>query len=258
MSTMDLPTIQDELYGLPLSEFTDARDARSSEARRSGERELAASVKQLRKPSAAAWLGNMLVREREAEVERLIGLGETLRSSRTLDGDQIRAATKQKLDAVRKLLRHAQAIAEREKQSVSPAVLLDLEVTLDAAFFDQESAASLRSGHLIGPLHYSGLGFGSERASRTPSTAKQSTDGAASAATRATAKARKVLEQATRDAAHAAVEADKAEQAVVVAEADLKRLRAALAVADRKATKARQTESAARRKVEALKGPAER
>ena len=255
MST-DLPRIADELYGLPAPRVHRCPGRSCRRVSPHGERELALSVQRLRKPSAAAWLGNMLVRTRGTDVERLIALGEDLRSSRTLDGDQIRATTKQKLDAVRRLLRHAQAIAEKENQPVSQAVLLDLEVTLDAAFSDPQSAAALRSGHLTGALHYSGLGLGSDRASRTPSTAKRPTEGDASAANRTTAKARKALDEATREAAQADAEADKAKQAVVVAEADLKRLRAALAVADRKAKKARQTASTAQRKAEALKRPA--
>lgn len=189
----------------------------------------------------------MLVRHRDAEIERLIRLGETLRSSRSLDGDEIRRATKQRVDAVHELLRHARAIADREKQPLSQAALQDLEVTLDAAFSDPESAAALRSGHLTGALHYSGLGFGSDRAPR--SSAIRPSDEGPRAPTKATGKARKALEEATRAAGRADAEVDKAKQAVVTAEADLKRLRAALTVAERKAEKARQSASVAQRKV---------
>jgi hypothetical protein len=252
VSTSNLAGIEDELYGLPLQEFTAARDAAVSEARRQGDRSLTQSVKALRKPSVAAWLANMLVRERGAEIERLIGLGETLRSSRHLDGDQIRAATKQKLASVRKLLRHAEATAGGKDQPVSQAVLLELEVTLDAAFSDPVSAASLRTGQLTGTLHYSGLGFGSDRAPTSAPSRLPGSESQAPAST--TTKARKELEEATRAAARADAEADMAKQALVRAEADLKRLRAASAVAGRKAKKARQVASAAQRKYDSLKG----
>jgi hypothetical protein len=255
VSTLDLASIEDELYGLPLREFTASRDAVASEARREGDRSLAQSVKALRKPSVAASLANMLVRERGAEIERLIGLGETLRSSRRLDGDQIRAATKQKLASVRKLLRHAQTIADRQDQPVSPAVLLELEGTLDAAFSDPESAASLRSGHLTGTLHYSGLGFGSDRATKLV-TNRPKPETRAPATT--TTKARKELEDATRAAGRSEAEADRAKQALVRAEADLKRLRAASAVTDRKAKKARLAAAAAQRKYDSLRDPGRR
>jgi hypothetical protein len=254
MSAMDLAAAEGELYGLPLQEFTAARDAFASEAKRAGELDLARAVKQLRKPSTAAWLGNMLVREHGSDIERLIVLGEKLRSSRNLDGDEIRRATKQKLDAVHKLLRHAEATAARKGQPVSQNVLQDLEVTLDAAFSDPESAASLCAGHLTQTLHYSGLGFGGDGGPRSTSTVDRSLNGTIASI----GKAQKALEHAAREAALADAEADKASQAVVTAEADLKRLRAAFAVADRKAKKARQAASAAQKKVDASKGRARR
>jgi hypothetical protein len=209
-------------------------------------------VKGLRKPSVAAWIANMLVRQRGTEIEGLIRIGEYLRSSRNLNGDQIRRTTKQKVDAVHELLQHGRSIADRVKQPVSRAALQELEVTLDAAFSDPVSAAALRSGRLTGSLHYSGLGFGSARA---PASSAAPSGARSQVPAKTTAKARKALEETMRAAARADAEADKAQQAVVTAEAELKRLRSALAVADRKAKKARDAASAAQRKADALKGP---
>ena len=48
----ELLEIADELYGLPLAEFTPARDARAKELKGT---DLAPRVKALRKPSTAAW-----------------------------------------------------------------------------------------------------------------------------------------------------------------------------------------------------------
>lgn len=193
---MNLSKIEHELYGLPLKEFTAARDAYVSEARGAGKIDVASSVKRLRKPSVAAWIANMLVRERGSELERLISLGETLRSARGLNGEQIRRASKQRVDAVHTLLRHAQAIADRANQTASPAVLEDVEVTLDAAFSDPESAALLRGGQLTTTLHYSGLGFGGA----SPSGASRRRAGDTPPAGRSTIAARKELEQASREA----------------------------------------------------------
>ena len=128
--------------------------------RAAGDRDLASSVKKLRKPSTGAWMANMLVRQQKAEIDRLIGLGEDLRSAQSLKGEAIRDASKQKVDSVGRLMRHAKAVADRTNQPVSQAVLQDLEGTLDAAFSDPESAAALRVGHLSTTLRYSGLGFG--------------------------------------------------------------------------------------------------
>jgi hypothetical protein len=255
---MNLPAIEDELYGLPLREFTAARDGRATEARKAGKSDVASAVKRLRKPSVAAWITNMLVRERGSEIERLISLGEELRSARGLKGEQIRRATMQRSDAVRTLLRHARAIADRANQPASRAVLDEVEVTLDAAFSDPESAASLRAGRLTTALHYSGLGFGSAPEPGAAAGATRRPVDDTRTAGRSTTTARKALEQATREARAADVEADSAKRAVVTAEADLKRLRAAFAVADRKAKKARQKVTAAQRKFDRLEGPATR
>ena len=250
MSAKDLSKIQDELYGLPLTEFTGARDAFASEIRQSGDRDLASSVKRLRKPSVAAWLTNMLVRNHGREIERLVGLGEDLRSARNLKGEAIREASKQKADSIRKLLRHAQAIADRTNQPASQAVLQDVEATLDAAFSDADCAETLRAGHLSTTLQYSGLGFGGGSGPRSAAPGSPPGAGRTSPASKSTVAARKALELANREAAQAESAADSAKQAVVTAEAELKRLRAALAVADRQAKKARDRASAAQKKVD--------
>ena len=59
----DLLGIADDLYALPLGDFTPARDARAKELKGT---DLAAPVKALKKPSLAAWVVNLLVR-RDAE-----------------------------------------------------------------------------------------------------------------------------------------------------------------------------------------------
>jgi hypothetical protein len=255
MIAKDLARIEDELYGLPLKEFRAARDALASQTRQAGDGELASSIKRLRKPSVAAWLANMLVRNHGRSIEHLIGLGESLRSARSMKGEAIREASKQRVESVRRLLRHAKAMADQTNQPVSPAVLQDLEGTLDAAFSDPESAATLQAGHLSTTLHYSGLGFGSGPAPRSASPAG---DGRIPSTRKSSATARKALEQASRDAAQSQKAAASAKQAVVAAEADLKRLRAAFAVADRKAKKDRERVAAAQRKVDTLKSAAKR
>ena len=65
---------------------------------------------------------------------------QTLRSAPNLDGTKIRAATKQKQEAVTKLTRQARSIATQAGQPLSQAAQLELEATLDAAFADEESA----------------------------------------------------------------------------------------------------------------------
>ena len=58
----------DGLYGLPLDEFTQARNELARSLRKDGRREEAAEVAGLRKPTPPAWVVNQLVRERRSEV----------------------------------------------------------------------------------------------------------------------------------------------------------------------------------------------
>ena len=83
---MDLESATTELYAVVPAEFTAARNAKASEARKAGLADVAVSLKQLRKPSAAAWLANLLVRQRSDEIDRLIELGDGLRGSGTSRG----------------------------------------------------------------------------------------------------------------------------------------------------------------------------
>ena len=256
---MDLATIADELYGLPPEKFTAARNARASEASHAGDRELAASVKKLAKPPTAAWLANTLARERGAEIKRLIRVGETLRSARSLNGERIRQASKEKVDVVSQLLRHARVIADRAPQIISQATFQDLEVTLDAAFADAESATALREGRLTTALHYSGLGFeGSVQYPRSGPSGRTGVDMSSRSAATAADKARLTLKEANQAAERADAELKAAKRAVRSAESDLTRLQAALTVAERQATKARQRSLDARKKVEKLTRSARR
>lgn len=252
---MELASVVDELYGLRPQDFTTARDERSSEARRVGDKDLALSIRQLRKPTVGAWMANMLVRNQRADVERLIDLGEALRSNRKLDGDQIRQVSKEKNDAVTSLIRQGRSIAKRTGQPVSQAAELDLEGTLDASFADPVSAASLRAGCLTTALRYSGLGLGSEtkRIVGAPNTRSPERGNSAKSPLSPEQKARRALEEANRESKVAEAEVEKAKQAVTAAEADLKRTKASLMVATRRSARALEKSTAAQRKIDSLK-----
>src|ERR687891_633946 len=53
-----------DLYGLPLDEFTPARNELAKRLRGEGDRETAERVKELAKPSVAAWTVNQIARRR--------------------------------------------------------------------------------------------------------------------------------------------------------------------------------------------------
>ncbi len=157
---MDLSTAEDTLYGLPLGEFTAARDASATEARKAGNIELAVAIKALRKPTTVAWLANVLVRERRDQVAELLDLGAALRRAQEeLAVDELRQLSQQRHKAVSDLRNEAQGLAGGAGQPVSGSVLVELETTLEAALADAEAADALKSGHLTTGLRYSGLGW---------------------------------------------------------------------------------------------------
>src|SRR3954447_7930796 len=69
------------LYGLPLEDFTRERDAAARELRKAKERDAAAAVGKLPKPSQASWAANALARERRELVDALLEAGAALREA---------------------------------------------------------------------------------------------------------------------------------------------------------------------------------
>lgn len=156
---MDLDSVAAELYGLKPAEFTSARDTRSAEARRDGDKELAGAIKALKRPSVSAWLANVVVRERSEEVGRLLALGESLRDAQQqLAGDQLRALSQQRHRVVSALVQDAVGLASARGQAAGPAAQRELQETLEAALSDPAAAEALGAGRLTAALSYSGLG----------------------------------------------------------------------------------------------------
>jgi hypothetical protein len=156
---MDVGTVADELYGLSPSEFTAQRDARATEARKSGDRSLASEIKKLRRPTTGAWLANLLVRERRDEVDQLLALGAALRQAQSaLAAGDLRKLSQERHRLLAGLEKEGRNLADRHGQPVSAAVAQELSATLEAALADPGSADALRAGRLTSGLHYSGLG----------------------------------------------------------------------------------------------------
>ncbi len=247
---MDIESAARELYGLAPSQFTAARDAKVSEARKAGHTELASSLKKLHKPSVGAWLANLLVRAQSRDIERLIDLGVDLRKPKhKLEGEQIRRVSKEKADAVSKLVRDARSNSSRMGQPASAAAVQELEATLEAAFADPHAAESLRAGRLSRGLNYSGLGFADQPQMRPLARAKGSTSARRSRPRADQVAAQRDLETAYRDRERADGEVAKARRAVAVAEDELKRLKSAEAVAVRRSKQAHDRASAAKKKI---------
>ena len=247
---MDFDDIADDLYGLAPERFTASRDAQAGEARAAGDRELAERIKKLRRPTVSAWLGNRLARDRTHDIEGLLGLGAKLRDAQAdLSGDELRRLSHQRGDAVAALVVQAKGLARAEGQSVSDAILEEVNTTLEAALADQAAAEALRRGRLTVALRYSGLGF--EVAQSTPPGSTRPTRPDArrqggQALARERRSAQRAAERATDDVARTSATLGEAEDELLAtrqrleeAEAAVTSLRAAEAEAVQRVTSAR-------------------
>jgi hypothetical protein len=131
---MPVMEIDDKLYGLPLAEFTQARDKAARELRKAGRREEADRVKALRKPTVAAGAVNRLVREHRDDVEGFLRAAAALRDAQFSGKAELAAARKKEREALAGLTRTG---GEAVRQSLLAAAVDDdaarqlLEARLD-------------------------------------------------------------------------------------------------------------------------------
>jgi chromosome segregation ATPase len=132
----------DRLYGLPLEDFTRERDANARELRKAGEKEAAARVAKLPKPSQVAGVVNRLARE--GRLATLLEAGAALREAQLGGGepDQLRRAVAAERTAVDELVREA-------GRGMSRALADRLRETLHAAAGDEELRELMAAGRLV-------------------------------------------------------------------------------------------------------------
>lgn len=153
---VDFDSVADELYAGSREEFIPARAERAAQAKTAGDKDLAAKIKALRKPSVAAWLVNQLAREHAGELADLARLGERMRAAHAdLAGDQIRTLSARRREALRSLTDRARAIGRDAGQTVSESAADQVWTTLEAALGDTEVAQRVAQGRLDATLSVS-------------------------------------------------------------------------------------------------------
>ncbi|MEU7142734.1 hypothetical protein ABZ942_25030 [Nocardia sp. NPDC046473] len=156
---MTLDDVARDLYGLAPREFVAARTAQVDAAKEAGDKELAAAIGKLRKPTVTAWTVNLLAREAPDDVEALLQLGAALRSAqRKLSGAELRTLTAQRQQAVNALAKKAGTLAAEHKHPVNEGVLREVGQTLNAALADPDVAEQVHSGTLATAATYDGFG----------------------------------------------------------------------------------------------------
>lgn len=247
---MDLEKVADELYAVPLERFTAVRTEREKQARSSGDRELAASIHSLSKPTTVAWLANQLARRHADQVGPLLELGAALReATATLRGEQLRTLTRQRHQVVQALIGQARALAAEAGQRVTDETARGLDETLTAALGDPEAARRLAAGRLTEGLLPAGFGgpagAGGSQSTDTARPASPARTPASGAderrrrrAEQAWDDARRALDEARDERARADRSVERTAAAAEQARSELERLRNELHGAEQAAQRA--------------------
>jgi len=137
LSISELEAAIDRLYQGPIAEFTQARNALAAECKAAGDKDGAARVKELTKPSAVAWAVNQLYwRDRERFDALVVAMAQLAAAQREALGGGGAAALK---DATRRKVERLQAAARAAERRLvasgaagGPAVVQRLSATLEA------------------------------------------------------------------------------------------------------------------------------
>jgi hypothetical protein len=146
----------DALYAADPDEFVAGRQALARRLRSEGDKERAAEVTKLRRPTAAAWAVNQLARRHGDEVAALVALGDDLRRTheRLLEGgrdDDTVALGRRRRGAIADLVDRAAAILTDSGRAAG-AHRDAISATLDAASLDPDVAADVTAGRLAKEL----------------------------------------------------------------------------------------------------------
>jgi hypothetical protein len=153
----------DELFALPLDDFTAARNALAKRLKQDGDAEAAEVARTLAKPTVAAWAVNQLARREPDAMRSLLNVAARLRSAqeRSLKGeraaDELRAAQAEERDVIRQLTRGAEAVLREAGRPASGTTLERVSSLLRAAAVADPGRTALREGRLSGDVEVSGF-----------------------------------------------------------------------------------------------------
>ena len=200
----------DDLYALPPEEFTAARNALAKELKAAGDKETAARVAELRRPSVGAHALNRVAREHPELIEAALDAGAALReaSQAAAEGDSqgLREATAAERAAAHEVAAAAKPHLGSRGDALVPALL----ATLRAGALDADVAEQLRTGTLHTEHEQAGFGFGLEQGDG-PVTPRRATK-AAGRAPKEAGRARKAAGRAGRVALAAVPDLPKADR----------------------------------------------
>ena len=159
----DLEEELDRLFGLPLDEFTPARNDLARRLKRAGQTDAAARVQALKKPSVPVWAVNQLARRHSDQVDALVAAGLGLREAQETafrgeaGREAVRGATAAEREAARNLTRLAQELLEQEGRPTTRAVIDRIGSLLRTAAITPAAGEALRAGRLTEEVEAGGF-----------------------------------------------------------------------------------------------------
>lgn len=130
-----------------------------ADARRAGDRRLAAAVGALKRPTRSAWLVNLLVLDSPETADQLAALAGELRDAHAGAAPaEVRRLATERTRLVDRLTRAALALGEAAGYRGTEAVRGEVAGTLGAAIADPDSLERVRAGRVEKALSYAGLG----------------------------------------------------------------------------------------------------
>jgi hypothetical protein len=142
----------DELFRLPLAEFTGARNTLAARLKKSGRGDEAVLVQSLVKPSISAWAVNQLYWNHREEFDRMIASGERFHKAQSSRLAGKLADMRGALDARREALTHLSDLATALLRDAGHSSSLDtirrITTTLEAMSASASRSDALRPGRL--------------------------------------------------------------------------------------------------------------
>jgi uncharacterized coiled-coil protein SlyX len=195
---VDFEEAADALYAAPAADFIATRNELAKQLKADGDQLGSTRLKALRKPTVAAWLTNLVSRERPDEIDDLLALGDEFREATAdLDGERLRELTPKRHQAIDVLVKAAGKLAAEHGQKISADVGQKLRETLDAALVDPAAGDAVREARLSSALRH--VGFGVVDENGEPSNVTPLTDERRQRAKDRRTKAREVETATTTD-----------------------------------------------------------
>lgn len=142
----------DDLFKLPLAEFTDARNALAKRLKQSGRSDDANLVKTLTKPSVSAWTVNQLYWNHRVAFDRLLATGQRFHKAQAsgLAGKvaDLRGSLDARREALLRLSELAESLLNDAGHNPSPDTIRRITTTLEAI----SAHASASDGPTLGRL----------------------------------------------------------------------------------------------------------